>query len=157
MSEKLKGGLFGMRKKEQLSENVIKGFRKFIVETVQRCRCINNYADKHGFDDFLMYDLTDVDWVQIGCVESGNFILDSDFIYTHFESYWKKEGGSVRDLFDKSLFYELLYKAKVTCSCTFYSRKPLHTIRSMGGIKKKKYFCIAKDSVGYSNSMLNWL
>ena len=98
-----------------------------------------------------------MDWVQIGCVESGNFILDSDFIYTHFESYWKKEGGSVRDLFDKSLFYELLYKAKVTCSCTFYSRKPLHTIRSMGGIKKKKYFCIAKDSVGYSNSMLNWL
>ncbi len=63
----------------------------------------------------------------------------------------------MRDLFDKSLFYELLYKAKVTCSCTFYSRKPLHTIRSMGGIKKKKYFCIAKDSVGYSNSMLNWL
>lgn len=145
-----------MRKEEWLSEDVIEGFKKFIAETVRRCRCIYNYADKYGFDDFLIYELTDVDWVQIGCVEGGNFLLDSDFIYEHFESYWKKEGGSVCDLFDKSLFYELLYKARVTCSCTVYSRKPLYTIR-MGDIKKKKYFCIAKDSVGYSNSMLNWL
>lgn len=145
-----------MRKESNLSQEVIEDFLKFVHETVQQCRCIYNYADKHGFDNFLIYNLSDVGVVQIGCVEGGNFLLDCEFVYKHFVSYWNENCGNVSVIPAKSLFYKLLYQAKIICSYSVYFRRPLHTIR-MGGSEKRQYFCIGKDSVGYTDSMLNWL
>lgn len=156
MNEKLKGGLFDMRKEDDLAEEVIEKFLEFIVETIQRCLCIYNCDDRHGFDKFLIYELTDIDTVQIGCVEGGNFLLDSDFIYKHFLGYCRKERNRAFRIPEKSLFYQLLYRKEIICSYSVYFRRPLHMLR-MGDGGKKQYFCIGKDSVGYTNSMLRGL
>ena len=154
MSEKLKGGLFGMRKENNLFQHMVEEFKKTIFDMLQKCRCLYNYRDWNGLDNFLMYQPEDYEL--IGCVNDENFLLDSDFFYKAFKHDWNERQGSVTTIPDEESFYTMLYRTGDIISYGTNSDKPLCTI-SMGGNRKKQYFCICKDSVGYSNSMLNWL
>ena len=143
-----------MRKENDLSQDMIEGFKRTIFDMVQQCRCLYNYQDWNGLDNFLMYQPED--YKLIGCVDGENFLLDSDVIYKTFQHCWNEAQGGISAIPDEENFYTLLYNAGIIIPYGTNLDKPLCTIL-MSGSKKRQYFCICKDSVGYSDSMLNWI
>lgn len=159
-----------MKKKEVLPElfpsYVVEEFKKFLAETIQKCRCIYNYADDNGYDNFLMYQEKEDPYGDsecIGCIEGGNLLLDSTFIYRRFWKRWDSLYGKQALLPKKSKFYACLHDVGQIHLYGVNSRKQLHSIRlglreSDPAVRSRKYFCISREEVGCSaHDKIRWL
>lgn len=146
-----------MYQTKYLPDEIIDGFKNVITQTIQRCRCLYQYPNKKRLDNFLMYPQNDNHCMLIGCMDGGNFLLDSDFIYLQFQDYWKSANEKASAVPNQKAFFECLYHTKDIIPYGLHFRRPLYNIRMEDNSKHKKYFCIAKESIGYTNDMINWL
>ena len=147
-----------MSKTKLLSMDIVDGFKTAISDTIEKCRCIYDYSENNGFDNFLLYQGKDKGYELIGCVEGGNFLLDSNFMYKRFLDYWKGLHGRLAAVPDKAELYACLCRTKHIIPYGVHFRRPLHSFRLEGSkSKRSEYFCISKESIGYTDAMLNWL
>lgn len=147
-----------MSKTKHLPRDMADGFKTAVSDTIAKCRCIYDYSENNGFDNFLLYQGKDKGFELIGCVEGGNFLLDSTFMYQRFTNYWKRLHGRLSAIPSKSEFYAALCRTKSIIPYGVHFRRPLHSFRMENGkSRRREYFCISKESVGYTDAMLNWL
>ncbi len=142
----------------KVEDKMIELFFGIIRDTLKRCAGIRNYDYYKWGTECIWFNTYDDESILIGCLEKGNFILDSEFIYKRFRSYLKKQNeiALLRDISSSFEFFKALYSQGILCNGIFWKRPLYYLSMEHDTWKRKSYFVIPADSIGYKESMINW-
>lgn len=142
----------------EITDDMEKVFKIVIRDTLKKCMGVYNCSEDE-FDDFLLFNTYDKEYVTIGCVDEDNLVLESHFIYKRLDTYWDKWKKAHKDapsLPKESDFYTALYCYNVLPYGIFF-QEPQYQFPLGDDKKLRWYFFIPKKYVGYKSSMVRWV
>ena len=133
-------------------------FKIVICDTLKHCLGVYRYP-YNGFNDRLLFNTYDEEYIPIGCLDGENLLLDCDFMYWRLYFHWKqwreshKEAPSLPQLAD---FYQALYNREILSRGKFF-QKSCYRFTMEKDKTGKWYFFIPQSYVGYYDEMVKWV